>query len=50
MTEPTIWSPDPAENTSIENLGQALHAMTELLHRVNDARYLAPAGGFDSLR
>ncbi|MET8429848.1 hypothetical protein [Nocardia sp. NPDC004860] len=50
MTEPTTWSPDPAENNAIENLGRALHTMTELLHRVNDAQYLDPAGGFDSLR
>jgi hypothetical protein len=50
MTEPTTWSTDPAENTAIEALGGALHAMTELLHGVADAQYLDPAGSFDSLR
>ncbi|MTE17469.1 hypothetical protein [Nocardia aurantiaca] len=50
MFEPTTWSSDPAENTAIENLGLALHAMAESLHRVVDAQYLDPAGGFDSLR
>ncbi|MFX0577045.1 hypothetical protein [Nocardia nepalensis] len=50
MTEPTTWSPDHAENTAIETLGLALRAMTELLYQVDDARYLDPAGGFDSRR
>ncbi|WP_433567293.1 hypothetical protein ACQP1O_20120 [Nocardia sp. CA-151230] len=50
MTEPTTWSTNPAENTAIETLGQALRAMSELLHSVDEARYLDPAGGFDSLR
>lgn len=50
MTETTTWSPDPAENTAIATLCQVLHAMTEMLRGVDDAGYIDPAGGFDSLR
>ncbi|WP_158607983.1 hypothetical protein [Nocardia panacis] len=44
------WSTDPDENIAIDALGRVVRAMTELLHHIDDARYLDPAGGFNSQR
>lgn len=45
MAEPMTWSTSKDENAAIEALCSAIRSMTEVLHLVEDARYLEPSGG-----
>jgi hypothetical protein len=43
--QPTTWSASDDENAAIDALAGFIHAMADLLHLAEDARYADPSGG-----
>lgn len=43
---PEFRSGDTAENTAVEAMCRLANEMAALLHRVDEARYADPSGGF----